>query len=136
VSINLYREPTYRIIPHKDGRGTRSTIVSLGSHTTLDFYRQPTELPIIHTEVYAEIDAHTTPTTRLLLQPNSMLLCTGPSFTDFVHAIFAAESDRLDAATYGNFHLLNLHRTRAEQHEYRDGDTFARAPRISIVAWP
>jgi hypothetical protein len=135
VSINIYRNKDYKMVAHKDGQGDQAAIISLASHTTLDFYHSPADLPITFTEVHSHTVAGVLPSTRILLQPRSLFISSKQAFTDYVHAITTADQDVLDSSTYGNFHLLNRHQADGAV-PYADGDRFQRAPRISLVCWP
>lgn len=39
--MNFYDDPTYNMVPHKDGYVDQAIIVSLGSHTALRFWHEP-----------------------------------------------------------------------------------------------
>jgi len=72
---------------HKDGVGSHAAIISLHSYTTMELYKKANPWPILGTEVYGASVDPSEPTPKpedyihILLEPGSMLLLSGESFT-------------------------------------------------------
>eukprot|EP00026_Physarum_polycephalum_P017037 Phypoly_transcript_18121.p1 GENE.Phypoly_transcript_18121~~Phypoly_transcript_18121.p1 ORF type:complete len:239 (+),score=39.64 Phypoly_transcript_18121:60-719(+) len=124
VSVNKYPKE-YQMVPHKDGRGSQGAIVTFVSHAILDFYYLP-EGKSSYTRVYVEEELAHIPPVRILMEPNSVLLLSGPSFVDYVHGIWQKEEDIVEKSL-GNFSLLSK--------DKQEGQIFKRSERISLVFW-
>eukprot|EP01120_Amphizonella_sp_Union-15-10_P013482 TRINITY_DN6249_c0_g1_i1.p1 TRINITY_DN6249_c0_g1~~TRINITY_DN6249_c0_g1_i1.p1 ORF type:complete len:121 (+),score=12.26 TRINITY_DN6249_c0_g1_i1:407-769(+) len=80
------------MMPHKDSLGNEVAIISLISHTVLDFYYR--ENPVYAAFLF-ENDIGP-PSARVLMEPNSLLLLTGKAFHKHMHGIYPHEFDIVD----------------------------------------
>jgi len=77
--------------------------------------------------VYGEEELANITPVRILMEPNSVLLMTGPSFIDYVHGIWKREEDVVEKSL-GNFSLLSPDKN-------KEGEIIKRKERISLVFW-
>ncbi len=122
VSVNHYIGDTHFMIPHKDGKGEKGCIVTLGSGTTLEFTAQPCDHVIQQTLVFPQTDK---PTVEVYLEKGSILLVSSEAYTQWVHGISERNFDEIHNS------IANLDCLHARQ-----GEKVARSDRVSIVFWP
>jgi alkylated DNA repair protein alkB family protein 6 len=98
VLLNCY-ESGQGIFPHKDGPlyYPRVCILSLGSHTTMHFYRTLADAVC---EKQEDPDSHR-PVCSVYLPPRSLFIFTEELYTDYFHAIQEVTEDRLQAGVAG-----------------------------------
>jgi len=110
--------------PHKDGEGDRVVIVTLAAPAQIDFYHIIDEFRLTRTRVYGSDELEGKAKLSVYLEPNSLLLLTGPSFLDYAHHIVPKDQDTISTDMI-NHHLLNSPL----------GTTIARGHRISMAVW-
>ncbi len=82
ASVNLYK-PESLMVPHKDGRGTKALVFSLGAAcSVLKFFFRPNESSRTYTRVFEAPSADEL-VVSYLLEPGSLLVMEGEAFTDW-----------------------------------------------------
>lgn len=132
VSVNVYASSASRMVPHKDGPGVQAIILTLQSSAILRFWPKKESFPIMATAVYDE-EALSEPH-DVLLMPGSLLIMTGEAYLDWVHAVEPCASDTLRESACGS-QPATANFAQLQAASFRNGDTFNRGPRISVVSW-
>ncbi|KAI8936628.1 hypothetical protein NX059_007027 [Plenodomus lindquistii] len=117
VLINEYK-PGEGIMPHEDGDAYAGVVatVSLGGALCLDIVSKPTRTEGFGDDAGQTVDDeesqeeqkqdYTIPT-RILQEPRSLLITTGPAYRDYMHGIAAIEVDEeLGPGTVANWNML------------------------------
>ena len=125
--LNEYR-PGTGIFPHEDGPAYYPIVatVSLGSQTVLDIYPKPPKsspLPAV-------------PSWRILQEPQSLLVTTGPLYQDTLHGIAGVEVDEALGPCKGEGRgIVNWDMLRPGTREMIEANegTLARGTRVSVT---
>lgn len=121
ISFNYYPDGDHSLSPHKDARGEQAIIISLGSTIGLDFYYHPSNKYSI---MIGPGDFYLDPIGTAILEPGSLLLFSGESFTQFLHGISKRTFDEVNDKTL-NKSLI----------QFQKDEKIPRGERISIVIW-
>lgn len=151
VTVNLYKDSKKELIPHKDGVGDQVIIVTLGSHTVLEFGYFPIDPAEKGTRVFplmfneqpagersASEEAERSETSmwvpvyrtdelqRVWVRHGSLLRLTGSSYKEWAHGVKSAESD-----VFNPNELINA----SSLTDLVEGQIVPRGARVSIVLW-
>jgi len=158
ASVNYYDQPSYCMVPHKDGYAEQACILSLGSDACLHFWLEPMseserlgrDLMATHhsgTAVYHECLARR-PEQSVWMEAGSVLALEGEALSDYVHGLPCSPSDAVELSSdasaamnptappaLANAQCIDLPALR--QRAGVAGGTCAvpRQPRVSIVLW-
>lgn len=115
--INEYRAGQ-GIMPHTDGPCYHPAVATLSLGAPCVMHFSPKLAP------HRVGEEHGGPVASLVLQPRSLVVFTGPAYTDMLHGIDAAARDLVG----GVAPVLNLYSA-----PFREGDVISRGDRVSIT---